>query len=144
MEEINLSSFYTKIYRLFLISIILLNVIGIVFIKFLIPNEKSENYDLSLNFGLIMISIFIFVISINLVNEVSFDSLNKNLIVKNFGKKIIINSNDIIRVEKVFPTKCRIVFKKNNIQKSILFIPNIPLNFSFSNYTDEIEKLLKN
>lgn len=142
MEAVALSSSITKIIRSILIMTILLNSLGIFFIKFLIPKEKAITYNLSLNFALILISSFIFIISWNLVNVV-FDKTNKKLIVKRFRKVNTIKSSDILKVEKVFPFKCRITYKSNNIQKNILFIPKILAFSPLSNYSDAITNLIK-
>lgn len=137
-----LTSNLTNIFRFFLISIVFLNISGIIIISMIIPPENAKTYDLTLNYGLIFVSVFGIIISSNLSGTVVYDRNEKKVITNTLLKKIIINRSEILRIERVLPSRCRIVYKKNNSEKSILFIPKL-FGFSpFLNYAKEIEELI--
>lgn len=142
MEIVKLSSYFPKIFRAFLLLTILLNISGILFIKLLIPEDKAVSYDLALNYSLIAISLFTLVLSFNLP-DIEFDKTNKIIILRYLWKKELINSRDVLAVEKVFPSKCKIIYKSKRSKKKVLFIPRISAHILLSDYLDHFEPLLK-
>ena len=143
MEMVNLSSNLIKVFRVILLMTICLNISGIVIINFILSPEKTQTYDISLNYALIIMCTFVFVISSKIANNVVYDRKSKNLVVKTLLRKIIINTDDILRIERVIPGKCKIIFNQNNTEKNILFIPKISRFSPLSNYADDIKKILK-
>ena len=138
-----LSSFYTYILRFFLTLVIFLNVVGILYIKYLIPKEKSITYDLSQNFTFIIVCLLIFFLSSRLA-IVKLDKKENSLIVKRFlTSSFIIKNKEIIDIEKVSLLTCKVIYKKNDVKKSVKFLPNLTLFFPLSNYPIEIKKMLK-
>ncbi|GEM_PF-4574500 len=142
MEVVKLSSFFPKIFKVFLLVIMLLNISGILFIELFIPENKAITYDLTLNYSLIAICLFTLVISLNLP-DVEFDKTNKKIVLRYLWKKEFINSKDVLTVKKVFPSKCKIIYQSKKTQKKVLFVPRISTFISMSNYLDHIESLLK-
>lgn len=143
MEMVALSSNLIKVFRIILLVVISLNTSGVLIINFLLSTQKAKTYDLSLNYGLISICTFVFIISSKVANNVIYDKKAKVIIVNTLLKKTIINTDDILKIERVLPGKCKIVFKKNNIVKNILFIPKISRFSPLSNYVEKIKALIK-
>lgn len=136
-----LSSFYVYVCRVFLIFAIGINSLGIFFIKFFISKEKADTYDLSPNLIFIIVCLTILIISLSWDNVI-YDKTNNVLNVKSFKKKIIVHSNDIIKVERTFILLCRITYNDKTIKKSILFLPSIREFFPLLDFPQRIRELI--
>lgn len=138
-----LSSFYIYIIRFFLVIVSILNFLGILFIRYFLPKEKSITYDLSQNFVLALICIIVLFISYRLV-RVKFDKNRNILLVKRFLRSdFTIENKEILNIENVSLFTCKLIYRKNNIKKSIKFVPNLTLFVPFSDYPNEMKKMLK-
>jgi len=138
---VTLSSFYVYICRVFLIFAIGINSLGILFIKFFISKEKAETYDLSPNVIFMIVCGIILMICLNW-DTVIYDKTNKVLNIKSFKNNFIVNSNDIIKIERVFILLCRITFKDKSAKRSILFLPSIREFFPLLNFPERIRELI--
>lgn len=136
-----LSSIFFIVFRVLLLLTIIFNSLVIIVINFILSPEKAKTYDLFQSYALITMSAFVFIISVKIASMVVYDRSEKKVIAHTLFKKIIINKSEILRIERVFPSKCRIVYKKNNSEKSILFIPKL-FGFSLLNYAKSIERLI--
>lgn len=138
-----LSSFYTYVIRFFLVMVIILNLIGILVIRYFISKDKSITYDISQNFAFIFVCVILLYVSSRLVSA-KFDKKRNVLVVKRFlGNNFIIESKEILNIENVSLFICKLVYTKNDVKKSISFIPNLALFIPLSNYPDEMKKILK-
>jgi len=136
-----LSSFYVYIFRAFLIFTILINIIGIIIVKLLLPKDKAVTYDLTFSVMLIIVCIIILIIYLNLV-YVSLDQKKSILNVKTLRNQFIIQNTNIIKVERVFFVLCKITYKERDKKKTIFFLPRIREFFPLVNFQKRIENLL--
>ncbi len=138
---VTLSSIYLKIYKTLLASIISINLIGILIIRFLLPKEKSITYDLTVSTMLIIICGIFLIISFNFYS-VNFDKTRKTLHFNKARRSFIVDNTNIIDIKRVFIFLCKINYKENNSQKSIIFLPSIRLFFPLLDFPDKIKKLI--
>ncbi|SDG27366.1 hypothetical protein [Epilithonimonas hungarica] len=136
-----LSSFYVHIYRAFLILVIVLNTIGILVIKFLLPKEKAITYDLSFNIVLIIFCFIVLILSLKFAS-VSYDKKNKILNAKTLKSKFSIPSSDVINIERKSIILCKITYSNGDSKKSLIFQPSARMFFPFTDYPERIRKLL--
>ncbi|UWX62171.1 hypothetical protein N0B40_07730 [Chryseobacterium oranimense] len=137
-----LSSFYLKIYKAILILIILFNLIGILALKFFLPEEKAKTYDLTVSTMLIIICGIFLIICFGLAN-VSFDKNNKTINIKRFNKAFIVNSHEVIKVERFFIFFCKITYAVGKSQKSFTFLSSFREFFPLSDYPQKINALIR-
>jgi len=140
---VTLSSFYVYIFRIFLIIAILINSIGVLIIKFFLPEDKAATYDLTPFIMLIIVCGIILMIFLNLHN-VSFDKKNKTLNINNLKNKFIVSNNNVIKVERIFIFFCKITYKEETSQKSIIFLPSLRTFFPLLDYPQKIRDLIRN
>lgn len=138
---VTLSSFYLKIYKAVLILIILFNFIGILALKFFLPEEKAITYDFTVSTTLIIICAFFLIICFSLAN-VSFDKNNKTMNIRKLNKSFTVNSRDVIKVERVFLFFCKITYVVEKSQKSFRFLPSLREFFPLSDYPQKIRALI--
>lgn len=136
-----LSSFYVRIYRAFLILVIVLNTIGILVIKFLLPKKNAVTYDLTANVVLLITCCIILILSLKYAS-VRFDKINKVLNVETLKNKFNIPSTDVISVERKSIVLCKITYKSGDLKKSLIFQPSIRMFFPFTDYPERIKDLL--
>ncbi len=138
---VTLSSFYLKIYKAILILVILFNFIGILALKFFLPEEKAITYDFTVSTMLIIICGIFLIICFGLAN-VSFDKNNKVMNIKKFNKIFTVNSHDVIKVERIFIFFCKITYTVGKSHKSFTFLPSFREFFPLLDYPQKISDLI--
>ena len=139
---VTLSSFYTHIYRVFLIITMIINFLGILIIKLFIPKEKAASYDLTPFVMLIIVCGIILIFFLKLAN-VNYDKENKILNIQYFKNNFTISSRNIVRVERIFIFLCKITYEDKTSQKSIIFLPSLRIFFPLFNYPQKIRDLIR-
>ena len=138
---VNLSSAYTRIYRFLLIIIILPHVVGIMLIKYIMPKEIAETYNITDNLIFLLFCTIIFIFSLRF-NSVSFDPKNKTLTINKFNGRKMISTNDIIEVKRYCIIACKVIFKEGNHYKSTIFQPSLRMFFPLTDYPSRIREML--
>lgn len=135
------SSFYVYIVRVVVTFIISVNSIGILIIKFLLPEDQAVTYDLTFHIMLIFMSVLAALIVFNL-SKVTWNFKDHQLIVQSVRKKKIIKASRVLKVERFFFLFCKITYRENHIRKTFVFLPKFREFFPFHDFPQRIEEVM--